>query len=175
MNIHLKNFLIVLGEISNWETKWPVGLAWYLPVFTTMSILGVAIPNLELQFMVLGAEIMPGYAIVPLLMLVPIKYVVKLRLFNEYGEQISRTYANKIIYSFTAELIGCVLAVMFALLALLAPAIIDDGFYWFVIIGGITIVPGYNILSKWHLGESFIVNWFERKIRKDDFFGAPFK
>jgi len=70
---------------------------------------------------------------------------------------------------------GNILAVMFALLTLLGPAIKDPIFYGFILFGGLTILPCYNILSKYHLGESVFVNYFQNLFLKDQSSGAPFK
>lgn len=174
MKQKVKNVGYVLAELTGIEKQWPVGLVLLLPIFTMMTILGFTDSELELEFMVAGINIMPIHYIIPYLVLVPVKYILKI-CHNDYGTDITKKLAKKIFLGASAEMTGYILAIGFALIAFMAPAITNENFYWFIIIGGATIIPCYNILSKYHTGESVIVNYFASFFKEEQSIGAPFK
>jgi len=173
MNSSFKQALQFIEEV-NGGREWPVGLVFVLPIFVIVPFLGLFDEKIELDFMIWGSPLLPIHFIPLYLLVIPAKYLFLLKT-NHFGKDIPREKVRNIVRAFHAEMTGTILAVMFALLALTGPAIADPAFYWFVLVGGLTILPCYNILARYHLGQSAIINHIKKWLQKYKTSGAPFK
>lgn len=169
----VKNACGLVQELTGFDKHWFVGISWYLPTFTLFTMISAFFPDLKESILIFGTQLMPNYTILPLMLAVPLGKMFKIQT-GLYGDDFSREYAQKLFYSVSAEMIGIVLATLFSILALLTPWMTNVAFQYFIVIGGFTIPVLYNVLAKWHVGQSVIVKYFQRKCWKYRSNGAPF-